>query len=196
MQIHGTMDPTVPYGGNAQYGAIEDVVDYWVNQTGSNTTPQFTAVPDINTGDGCTAEHYVYSGGQNNSSVEFFKIIDGGHTWPGAPVTIGTTNQDFSASVEIWRFFSQYRLDDLLNLEVNKTDNLITVYPNPSSGKIKVQSNTSWDELTLIDVTGRIVQSFDTYVENMSIEHLETGIYSLQFRMGQNLVNKKLVVQK
>lgn len=196
MQIHGTMDPTVPYNGSAQYGAIEDVVDYWVNQTGSNTTPQFTAVPNINTGDGCTAEHYVYSGGQNGSSVEFFKIINGAHTWPGAPVTIGTTNQDFDASVEIWRFFSQYKLNNLLDIEDNINENSIAVYPNPSAGNIQIQSTISWDELIMIDMTGRAVQTVNTYAENISIEDLDAGIYSLQFRIGQNLVNKKVIVQK
>ena len=195
MQIHGTLDPTVPYNGNAQSGAIEDVVDFWVNQTGSNTTPQFTAVPNINTTDGCTAEHYVYSGGQNNASVEFYKIIDGGHTWPGAPVTIGTTNQDFDASTEIWRFFRQYKLDDLLSVEDNAELEL-TVYPNPSAGSIQIQSTTPWDELYLVDMTGRVLQSFDTYAQDMSINNLDAGIYTLQFRIGQTQVNKKIIVQK
>lgn len=195
MQIHGTLDPTVPYAGNAQYGAIEDVVDFWVNQTGSNTNPQFTAVPNINTTDGCTAEHYVYSGGLNNTSVEFYKIINGAHTWPGAPVSFATTNQDFDASTEIWRFFRQYKLNALLSLD-ERTEIELTVYPNPSAGSIQITSTGQWDELYLIDMTGRIVQSFDKYVEHMSIDYLDAGIYSLQFKIGQTRVNKKIIVQR
>lgn len=195
MQIHGTLDPTVPYAGSAQYGAIEDVVNFWVNQTGSNTTPQFTAVPNINTTDGCTAEQYVYSGGLNNASVEFYKIINGAHTWPGAPVSFATTNQDFDASTEIWRFFRQYKLNSLLSVDANAGIEF-TVYPNPSSGSIQITSAGQWDELYLIDMTGRIVQSFDTYVEQMSIDYLDAGIYSLQFKIGQTRVNKKIIVQR
>jgi len=196
MQIHGTVDATVPYNGNAQFGAIEDVVDFWVNQTGAATTPQFTAVPNVNTTDGCTAEHYVYSGGQNNTSVEFYKILGGAHTWPGAPVTLGVTNQDFDASTEIWRFFRQYKLNDLVaSLEENVALDF-TVYPNPSTGSIQIESNVSWDELLLLDVTGRVIKTFNTYVEKMSIQNLDSGVYSLQIRKGKNQITKKLVVQK
>ncbi len=194
LQIHGTLDPTVPYNGNAQYGAIEDVVDFWVNQTGSNPTPQFTAVPNVNTTDGCTAEHYVYLGGQNNSSVEFYKVISGGHTWPGAPVTIGTTNQDFDASVEIWRFFRKYKLDDLLDVSEFQTVEL-NLYPNPSEGSVFVETNVPWDVLNVVDLTGRIVRSIANYSETVLIEGLDTGVYAVQIEIGNTKTTKKLVVQ-
>lgn len=195
MQIHGTADPTVPYNGGGQFSAIEDVVDFWVNQTGSNTSPQFAAVPNVSTSDGCTAEHYVYSGGQNNTSVEFYKVLGGGHTWPGAPVTIGVTNQDFDASAEVWRFFRRYKLNDLVALENNVVVDFI-IYPNPSSGNIYVQSSTTWDKLEVFDLAGRRIQSYDSYLENLLISDLEAGVYSLQFRIGTATVNKKVVIQK
>ena len=104
MQIHGTADAVVPYAGNTTMMPIDDVVDYWVSENNCDATPDFNDVPNTNITDGCTAEHYVYDNGTNGTSVELYKVLLGQHTWPGAPVVVGTTNYDFDASTEIWRF--------------------------------------------------------------------------------------------
>ena len=133
MQIHGTADPTVSYTGGGGSVAIEAMVAHWVQFNNCNPTPTITAVPDIDPYDGCTATHYVYSGGDSGSTVEFFKITDGGHTWPGAVIKTGVTNRDIKASVEIWRFFSQYRLSELhTGIEALEAP-LFSLSPNPSS---------------------------------------------------------------
>ena len=70
-------------------------------------------------------EHYIYSGGSNNSSVELYKIINGGHTWPGAYIPFAgiNTNQDFSASEKIWQFFSKYDINGLVEtVNVNEIE--------------------------------------------------------------------------
>ncbi|MBL0007413.1 MAG: hypothetical protein IPP25_09590 [Saprospiraceae bacterium] len=43
---------------------------YWVNYNNCESTPSITAIPDTDGGDGCTAEHQVYTGGNNGSTVE------------------------------------------------------------------------------------------------------------------------------
>lgn len=117
MQIHGTSDPTVLYNGSFGIEPIEDVVLFWVNNNYCNTQPVFNNIADINTIDLCTAEHYLYENGNNDSSVELYKIINGGHTWPGAaiPLVGNNTNQDFNASEKIWEFFNKYDINGLSN---------------------------------------------------------------------------------
>ena len=119
MQIHGTADPTVLYEGNSLLGieSIDNVISFWVNFNNCNTTAEYYDIPDVNLIDLCTAEHYIYQNGNNDSSVELYKIINGGHTWPGAliPLTSNNTNQDFNASQKIWDFFNQYDLNGLLD---------------------------------------------------------------------------------
>tara|TARA_Y100001968_G_C19416278_1_gene749185 strand:- start:795 stop:1841 length:1047 start_codon:yes stop_codon:yes gene_type:complete len=119
MQIHGTADLVVLYEGSSimETLPIEEVVSYWVNYNQCDIDPIVTNLPDVNTLDLCQAEHYVYENGLNDVSVEFYKIINGGHTWPGAaiPLTGNNTNQDFNASEKIWNFFQQYDINGLLN---------------------------------------------------------------------------------
>ena len=145
MQIHGTTDGVVDYnGGSGAKGTIfyiptvpvEDLVDFWVAHNNTSTTPTKTDIADTSSTDGSTVEHYVYSGGSRNATVELFKIIGGGHQWPGDTVTAATAgenrNMDFSASKEIWRFFSQQSfLADASSID--KPEAQVTIYPNPSS---------------------------------------------------------------
>ncbi|MDX1651214.1 MAG: PHB depolymerase family esterase [Brumimicrobium sp.] len=195
MQIHGTADPTVPYNGSASLESVPAVVGYWVGQTNSNTTPTVINVPDTDPNDGCTAEHYIYPGGDQNSSVEHFKIINGGHTWPGAPVNIGTTNHDIDASVEIWRFFSKYRLNELLSVEESdKPADELKVYPNPSEGQLNLYFSQGSGSYEIIDALGRIVLSADIVSTQNTVFLKDKGVYFLRYNSGSETKTVKFIV--
>ena len=115
LQIHGTADASVPYGGSDYGLPIDSLMQFWVRRNGCKPEPEMRALPDTNSTDGSTVEHYVWSGGKDGVRVELFKVKGGGHTWPGAPISIGVTNRDFSAAQEIWRFFRRYRLGESAN---------------------------------------------------------------------------------
>lgn len=195
MHIHGTADMTVPYNGNAQFAAIDDVVDFWLEQTNASTNAIFMQWPDLDPSDGCTAEWYIYEDGDRGSSVELFKVIGGGHTWPGAPVTIGVTNQDFSASEQIWRFFSQFELQQLLS--VDQLDEMqVRVYPNPSHGRLVIESPVQLTEIRIHDAAGRVVEQ--RLLENeLSIElqlNIQPGIYFLSAFSTAGVLQRTIVM--
>jgi len=195
MQIQGTADATVPYAGStSQYMApIDSVVNYWVTKNNCNPTAAFSNVPNTNTTDNCTAEHYVYSGGNLSSTVEFYKIIGGGHSWPGAPYNIPgiNTNQDFTASKEIWRFFNQYNLASLTNVaDIEKQNLAISIYPNPAHTilNIRLDNEASLASITITDVLGKIILSESTETNTINIENLQAGIYFLTVKNKANQV--------
>lgn len=162
MQIHGTADATVDYNGDANFLSVDDVLNYWIGHNNCSTTPVITNVPNTNTTDGCSAERYDYLNGDNGAEVVHYKITPGAHTWPGAPFTIGVTNQDFDASVEIWKFFSKYEKQSLLST-VKKEIEFPTyklIGENPSEGVFIINSNYSKVfDVTVYDITGKIVFS-------------------------------------
>ena len=162
LEIHGTADLTVPYTGGTllQFVAIPTLLNSWVQRNGCNPTPTVTAVPDINTADGCTAERSVWSGGRNGSVVEHFRIIGGGHTWPGSAFPIGVTNQDISASREAWRFLRRYRLSTLLPTRgavVSAAAPRLLLLPNPATDHLRLDAGQplSAEALTVHDAVGR-----------------------------------------
>lgn len=182
MQIHGTADGTVPYNGNSTSMPIDSVVKHWVRKNGCNPTPTFSNVPNTNTADGCTAEHYVYSNGNSGSSVELYKVIGGAHTWPGAPFTVGVTNQDFSASKEIWRFFRKYRLNTLTSLQSSERQNAnLKVFPNPANDVLNVSfdGNGTTTAIIISDLLGHRIIHEASFTGQINTSALAPGMYML-----------------
>lgn len=104
LQIHGNSDRVVPYNGADWTLSIDNVLEYWITHNNCNLEPEISQFPDIDSQDGSTIFKYDYKGEQVNTT--HFKVIGGGHTWPGS-----MGNKDISAAEEIWSFFSQYDID-------------------------------------------------------------------------------------
>jgi len=199
MQIHGTADATVPYNGNAFFVPVDTLVKYWVNFNNCLPNPQIIQVPDIDPTDGCTAEQHIFANGDNETTVELFKVLGGGHSWPGAPININITNMDFSASVEIWRFFSQYSLDGLTTGNIGKemASQRFEVFPNPSSGKIQLRFDDDLPKsITIINGLGRVIEE-ETVFSNEAAFHLhEKGVYMITIHQNNSRIfSKKVIVQ-
>jgi polyhydroxybutyrate depolymerase len=197
MQIHGTSDGTVPYLGNAYFVAIETLVLNWVAENNCSTTPVTVNVPNTNTTDGCTATQYIYSGGTNGATVEFFKVTGGAHTWPGAPIAIGVTNMDFSASKEIWRFFSQFTLSQLLSNDELDKEELFTVFPNPSNGLVNLSFNDfAPKEVFVYNNLGQQLVSISSSDVNVSLNLGQNkGVFLVVVKTKNSHVTQKLVVE-
>lgn len=142
MAIHGTADETVQYAGTFLFASIASVLAYWVGFNACEATPIIEQIPDTDPNDGSTVEHQRYPNGTHGAEVEHYKIINGGHTWPGSAFVIGVTNQDMDASKEIWRFFSKYDINGLidpLSATTHASLNPVRVYPNPARTSITIE---------------------------------------------------------
>ncbi|MGB3077934.1 MAG: PHB depolymerase family esterase [Saprospiraceae bacterium] len=185
MEIHGTSDPTVAYTGNIIFAPIPSVLAYWVAFNACHTPPDQNSIPDINTGDGCTAEHYLYANGTNGVEVEHYKIINGVHAWPGSAFGGVGTNQDMNASKEIWRFFSKYDIHGLIQT-TSTSDHVkphsVLVYPNPVNTTITIKLD--YDKPThymLSTLFGQVVMSGNSYstTYDLDVAGLSPGMYVL-----------------
>jgi polyhydroxybutyrate depolymerase len=111
LHIHGTSDFVVNYNGGGFTGkSVDEVLALWNNWNSCNTTPQVTALPNINLFDLSTVELHDYTP-CTQGAVELLKVLGGGHQWPGTSSLLGglgTINRDIDASEEIWDFFSAY----------------------------------------------------------------------------------------
>lgn len=198
MQIHGSLDATVPYLGTIEFASVPSVIDKWVQLANCNSTPTVTQMPDISTTDGSTAEHYLYEGGEAGTTIEHFKIINGGHTWPGSafiPTGLaGSTNQDIDASKEIWRFFSQYPKTGELGTPKEEIASLLRVYPNPSNGTLTIDFEKNFDKLILVSSEGKVVRELNQAESVIKIEGLDAGIYFIQAERKGQVTSKKVVV--
>ena len=82
--ISGTRDDEVEYDGSMPERTLsqEETLEYWRTFNKVDTVPIITNMPDLNSLDGSTAVRYQYVNGDNDSEVEHYKVVDGGHDWP------------------------------------------------------------------------------------------------------------------
>ena len=185
MEIHGTADGTVNYLGDATFAPIDSVVKKWSNHNNCNPAPTTFSVPNISLTDNSTALHYVYSGGTSGSSVELYKVIGGGHSWPGAFAFLANTNQDFRASVEIWRFFRKYKLGQFVpnvGLSENALSQNNKLFPNPVTEKLFIEGLTEAN-VKVINLVGEMIIQKNN-ANSIDVSSLNSGIYFLQITSG------------
>ncbi len=183
MQIHGVVDGVVPYFGANWTRSIADVLAYWRDYNNCSTELIKTDVPNTNLLDASSASYQVYLDGDNGSTVEHFRISGGGHTWPGSFPSPGT-NQDFDASLEIWKFFSRYNLDDLRGLtsvdEQPSPGTSLQIFPNPSKGLVTVKSKGAMgNPYQIHSIHGQLMKAgiLVREREELDLAELPKGIY-------------------
>ncbi|MDC0547228.1 hypothetical protein OAO59_04175 [Gammaproteobacteria bacterium] len=105
LQVHGTIDATVPFDGNSALGmrSINDVMDYWklYNACDVDPTSIITDYFDIE----IAVQHDTYSNCLNDVHVELYKIEGMGHTWPYKG------RYGISASEIIWEFINTHDIN-------------------------------------------------------------------------------------
>ena len=93
MIFNGTIDYSRPYNGIAGYMmSVDQTVAYWSQYNNTDSSPQTNIVGYI--------ENYTYLNGDNNTTVDLFKIVNGDHYW-------FTLSYNGNSMEELmWNFFS------------------------------------------------------------------------------------------
>ena len=115
LHFHGSDDQYVPFEGgrgshslvDIQHASVQQTLDVWVRANGANPDPVVEPILD-RFEDGTRVVRYAYRAGSDSQSVVLYKIIGGGHTWPGnpgAPRALGRTTTEISANALMWKFF-------------------------------------------------------------------------------------------
>lgn len=212
LYFHGTEDNIIPfYGGETGWYAAEETLDFWT-EINFCSNPDTVLMPDLDPQDDCTVEKITYQC-NDGGGVTFFKILNGGHTWPSStyplnPAIVGNTNYDINASVEIWNFFKNYYqpstgIENALNSA--NTNNLV-IYPNPVTDRaaIEFQMNEPGSALLKVtDVSGRLAGQ-KTYANLQKGHHsvewstigLEKGAYFISLITGSNVMTKTIIIAK
>ena len=188
LYIHGDSDSVVPYNGAAWTKKVEDVIHFWKTENECDFDAVVEDLPDTNGSDGSTVELFSYLNGESNSEVIHYKIIGGGHTWPGTVFNAPGTNQDFNASEAIWNFLSQYDINGLIDISTSievehATNEEISIYPNPAITEINVDFRQKPNvDYQLWNLAGELILNgkFTQKQEMLDLSGLANGKYTLQ----------------
>lgn len=183
LHIHGTNDFNVAYNGNQALQSVDAVLDFFVSHNNCDTVPTITQLPDVNSSDGSTVEYIVYGNGDNDMTVEHFKIIGGGHTWPGENTNAQAVNRDINGCVEIWKFFSRYdlngRIEQPLGIKDKNRVSNITIYPNPFENEVNLKGLKGNETMTLFNSIGNTLY-LGNDISNIDLTKLPVGVYFLK----------------
>ena len=185
LQIHGTADPTVPYNGSPFIARpIEEVLDEWLDRNDCPMTADTTDLPDLDPDDPTSAQRIEWTDCADQTEVLFYKILNGGHTWPGSPITVGVTNRDFDASTEIWEFFSRYALEAPVSTgRPNGAPAAWSLVPNLASEVVAFRNLPSAAPAELYDVRGQRWRSFEAVPDGrLDVATLPAGWYVVRLR--------------
>lgn len=199
MQIHGTSDAIVSYNGSAQGGkSVADVIGLWLGNNGCATSPQTQLLPDVNTQDNSTVEKSVYAPCSNGTEVNLYKVIGGGHQWPGTTSTfggLGAINRDISASAEIWNFFRRFSCP--IPSSVSEVDGRATDFVlerDGHHGTITVRHHGGIKfEISMYDLSGKLIIQ-ESAIGSWTINRGSTphGIYLLKAVSGETTATFKV----
>lgn len=196
MHVHGTLDPTVPYGGASGSIGVEQTIAFWRDTDACHNISDTIDMPDLSTTDNCTAQRIDYPQCANGNDILFYKITGGGHTWPSAFVDAtqyGNTNHDISATDEIWKFFNRYTLDGPVTTGISDVEKgaAINVYPNPASNVLNIAGSNDVINADIYDAAGRKVLTSEKN-KSINISSLEAGMYiaKINCRYGKQCVVK------
>ena len=117
LEIHGTADPLVPYGGGTvvpqlgggrgQVVGVDAWASFWVANDAASAGPETAHI-------GADTTVRSWYGTSPGAEVVFYRVEGAGHTWPGGSqylpkLIIGPTTRSFDASEVIWQFFARHR---------------------------------------------------------------------------------------
>ncbi|HEX4887688.1 MAG TPA: alpha/beta fold hydrolase [Luteibaculaceae bacterium] len=204
--FNGTSDPAMPYEGGVMQNPqvlpvvpVDSVVQRWVKHNSCQQAEPVVMIPDSLAADESTAEFYRYTQCDCAADVWFYKLINGGHTWPGVYVAsqaavLGNTNLDIDGSTELWRFFSPFKRCAANEVGIeSQTLAAFSLYPNPAENTLHIDG--LFEPLTELKIilyssTGQILATL-AGSKTIDIEFLETGLYHLQIDYRGNRIQKR-----
>ena len=209
MYVVGTADPEIPYNGGTMTNpnvepiiGVEAAVQFWVNKNNCDPTPQTTNLPDTVTDDNSTVELLKYDNCDCSSDVYFYKVINGGHTWPGNEIPsiesqLGETNEDINAGFRMLNFFNDHVLCQSLSVNEVELKNEVVIYPNPAQNNIKINTTLPVTKIQLFSLAGKKLAEHSGLEQtnfNLDVSHLQAGMYWVKIFNDSNLSLKKLIV--
>lgn len=197
MQIHGTSDVVVSYGGGISNISVDNTLKFWTGQNQCASGFKTISLPD-KVSEGSTVDRIEYSPCNASTEVVHLKVNSGGHSWPGSSGSgVGNTNMDISASAEIWKFFNRFTLDGVVSSVSDIEPVQVRIFLNPDDEAIHISGNRDW-HITVFDAQGKQVCTAKAEAGKTIIptEQLSSGFYFVLGQSGNELFREKVLISR
>lgn len=206
--FNGTADPAMPFNGGPMQNpqvipvvSVDTAVQFWVKHNNCQTTMPVFNFPDTFTTDNSTAELYAFADCDCKADIKFYKLINGGHTWPGVYVAsqaavLGNTNRDINASEELWSFFKEHNLcNGAVGYKRQHDKPEISIYPNPTTGELNINLLSSEiGDILVSNLLGKVLLH-EKNQKQIDVSGLTPGVYTITISQGINTHTQRFIKQ-
>ena len=74
------------------------------------------------------------------------------------------------------------------------TGNSISIYPNPTTGVINIMGINNFEKLQIFDLQGKLVKTYSSFTNQIDINNLTSGNYTIKIISEDSVITKKLVL--
>jgi hypothetical protein len=156
----------------ATYSATS--VIYYIN--GVSSGGGFTGTPFP----GSSGSAKLFVGSQNGTSRFFTGAIDDIKIYDEA-----------ISSATVLALYNE--LNPTLGINENPTPNQITLYPNPSSSQLNINSSEAVEQIRIIDLTGKTISTIVKPNNSIDVSLLSKGVYLLQIQTKKGISNNRFI---
>ena len=153
--------------------SVKETLNFWIQNNDCSLVADTVSLPNINIGDNCTVEKISFTNCITNTSIIQYKIINGGHHWPGGNVAFefwsgGNLTKDINASVEIWDSFKNYE-NPLVNMAWAKTVEVFPEYIHPQGDTLFVKAHITNPENHPVSVYAKINGAIVSFSDSLQL---------------------------
>jgi len=179
----------VPFGGDSVLVYLQDIFIRVLTCQGLTESFTKNETPLTKT--------YIFNESQPmiTSSPYLFTLVKNMiHIYPNG------TNFPLDAPKLFWEFFNQSTMTNTYNED--PFNELISIYPNPSSANIRIQFHTINSivpfQFKVLNTIGQIIHREDIKMETefeFNKKEIGAGLFVFQFQFGNKIINKTVILQ-
>jgi ELWxxDGT repeat protein len=95
-----------------------------------------------------------------------------------------------SQGIELWKY-----QDQLLSVNNLELENKFSLYPNPTSNSFFIESNIQLAKVSISNLQGKTIKTFNKNMETYNVEDLTSGLYFINIQTEKGKITKKLIKQ-
>ena len=84
----------------------------------------------------------------------------------------------------------------LKTIDMEKEDQKINLFPNPTKDFLNINSNTKIDKIKIYDATGKIIFTFFDNSRKIDVSKLKNGVYFIEVLSDKKRYSEKFIVEK
>jgi len=147
-----------------------------------------------------------------NNSLAVFSVLTNGQGYvDGNPITLKVWSSgnivpaDFTMESMYDSYVSdvypgedgEYSVVNITKVSNFEAEEMISIYPNPATNNITIQSSYEINSIMITNFVGQIVyyELQNNSIININTESFETGIYLIRAESDNSVINKKLIIE-